>query len=755
MRQLLLAGTAGLLGFAASFAQDEPAAEAAAAVAEDAILVLDASGSMWGQINGVTKIEIARDTIAGLLDDMPAQRHLGLMAYGHNRKGDCNDIELIAKVTDDRDAIRNAVVGLNPKGMTPLSEAVRRAAGELRYTEVKATVILVSDGIETCDVDPCALGDELEAAGVDFTAHVIGFDVAEEAEAKAQLQCLAENTGGRFLLASNADELTSALQETVVDEPPAPEPEPVTTGTLNLRATELKGGPVVESGLAWMVRQAGGGAVLFEQDDSGETVAEVPAGVVDVTATRVSDGLSGTAALEEIRPGQERTITVVLEPEFGASVRAVPEAGADANAEVVVYWEGPNRQGDYVTIAEAGSDANRYLSYTYTNSGNPLKITTPVEPGDYEIRYVLGQPRRVLASIPFAVGAAAATLAAAETVDAGAQFDVDWTGPNGQGDWVTIVAPDAGERAYTSYAYTNNGSPVELKAPLEPGDYELRYVLSGDKVIARRPIAVGAVEATVAAQAEAEVGETITVEWSGPADARDFVTVTLPDDAERKYNDYFYTGRSNDAKLKMPVQAGDYEIRYVQDGNKVLARTPITVVDAAATITPPVGARAGETIVVEWTGPGNVRDFITVVAPDEAERKFTDYFYTGRDNDSKVKMPVAPGTYELRYVLDGTRVIARTAVEVGDVDASVSGPASVAAGSEFDVAFEGPAFQRDLVTITTADAEDRKYSSYRYARNGAPARLKAPDAPGTYELRYVLDGERVIARTAIEVTAAD
>ena len=225
MRRILIAAaSAAALGFASTTAQDADS-EAQPAAQEDAILVLDGSGSMWGQIDGVTKIEIARDTIGGLLDDMPASRRLGLMAYGHNRKGDCTDIELLADVGADRDVIRAAVDAINPKGKTPLSDAVRQAAEQLKYTENKATVILVSDGIETCDIDPCALGEELEANGVDFTAHVIGFDVAREEDARAQLQCLAENTGGRFLEASNADELTAALQETVVEEA-APEPEP-------------------------------------------------------------------------------------------------------------------------------------------------------------------------------------------------------------------------------------------------------------------------------------------------------------------------------------------------------------------------------------------------------------------------------------------------------------------------------------------------------------------------------------------------
>src|SRR3990167_7660594 len=63
------------------------------------ILVLDASGSMWGKVEGKTKIEIARETIAGLMKDWDPAIELGLMAYGHRREGDCKDIELLVPVS--------------------------------------------------------------------------------------------------------------------------------------------------------------------------------------------------------------------------------------------------------------------------------------------------------------------------------------------------------------------------------------------------------------------------------------------------------------------------------------------------------------------------------------------------------------------------------------------------------------------------------------------------------------------------------
>ncbi len=189
-----------------------PMAQAAANEATaQSILVLDASGSMWGQIDGRSKIEIAREAVDGMLDGWRGG-DLGLMAYGHRRKGDCHDIEMLVPVGSvDVSHLRKQIGALQPKGMTPISAAVRAAAEQLRFTEEKATVILVSDGEETCDADPCAVADELEQLGVDFTAHVIGFDIQQGSVAQSQLECLATRTGGRYIAASDARALNEAL----------------------------------------------------------------------------------------------------------------------------------------------------------------------------------------------------------------------------------------------------------------------------------------------------------------------------------------------------------------------------------------------------------------------------------------------------------------------------------------------------------------------------------------------------------------
>ena len=154
-----------VLGMAMVLVSDDSARLAA----DKAIIVLDASGSMWGQIDGKPKLEIARESLRTVLQSVPADLELGFMAYGHREKGNCDDIELIVPpAAGTASAITTAADNLKFLGKTPLTAAVKQAAEALKYTEDKATVILITDGLETCNADPCALGKELEAVGRRF-----------------------------------------------------------------------------------------------------------------------------------------------------------------------------------------------------------------------------------------------------------------------------------------------------------------------------------------------------------------------------------------------------------------------------------------------------------------------------------------------------------------------------------------------------------------------------------------------------------
>ena len=719
----------------------------------DAILVLDASGSMWGQIDGEPKIAIAKSVLADLLSDLPAERRLGLIAYGHNREGDCSDIEELAPVGADRAVIASAVEGITPKGKTPMADSVKLAAEKLSYTEQKATVILISDGIETCEPDPCGVAAALEAAGADFTAHVIGFDVTEENEL-AQLQCIAENTGGQFTSASNASELGEALDATVVA---APEAAPA-QANLYLRATELQGGLLIEDGLNWTVRPSAGGDPVVSEQNAGVVETTIEPGEYDVSVVRASDGLKGEAKGVVIRANAQKTVTIALTFPVEATVRAEPASSGVAGSNVKVYFTGPERQGDYISLAEKGSNDSATKTYQYARQGNPAELRLPVEPGTYELRYVLGRPIRTLASIDFEVTPATATLTAADTAVAGQSVEVTFTGPPpGSGDYITITEPDARENAYKSYAYTAQGSPATIRMPLEPGDYEIRFVQGSTKVLARHAITVTAALATVLAPETALVGETVKVEFTGPPSASgDYITVTTPDAPANKYGDYAYTKQGSPAEIRMPVDPGTYEIRFIQGSKKVIARQSILVEDVASSISAKSEAIAGETIDVEFVGPpAGDGDFITVTAIDAAPGKYGGYAYVKNGSPAEIRMPLDAGDYEIRYVQANKKVIARQAISVVAATATLDAPASALAKSTISVAFTGPpAGSGDYIAVSEIGSGERAYVYYAYVANGSPASLRMPNEPGDFELRFVQGSKKVLVRQPITITPA-
>ncbi|SDD68760.1 vWA domain-containing protein [Aquimonas voraii] len=554
----------------------------AAAAEERVVLVLDASGSMWGQIEGRSKIEIARETVAGLVRDWKPANALGLVAYGHRRKGDCADIEtLIESGPLDADGFLRQVNALNPKGMTPLSAAVVQAAESLRHVEQKATVILVSDGEETCNLDPCQVGRELEAAGVDFTAHVIGFDVANP-QHQAQLRCLAENTGGRYFNARNADELSGALGAVVaVSTEPAPPPasaslesadEAPAAASVSVSFT----GPADRGDFIGLYRAA---AAANESELRYAWVENAEDGRVQV-ATPAEAGryeLRYVSPVRDYAVLAQRPLTVT---DVGAAIEAPAEVSA--GTRLTVRARGPEGSGHWVGFAKVGSAPGAALGYARpTGPESELELMVPAEPGDYELRYVLNESERVLVSRPIKVLAASVYVRGPAEVPAGGSVEVEAAGPIDGSHWIGFAPAGSNAGSYRDYVRPAEGQTrYTLRAPGEPGDYELRYVLNeSEAVAARQPIRVVAAQVRIEAPASAPAGSAVAITVEGPAASGSwigFAPVGAGDGAwEGQYADFDSSPLS--VELTAPEGTGAYEIKLVSSDGKVLARRPITL----------------------------------------------------------------------------------------------------------------------------------------------------------------------------------
>ena len=532
---------------------------------------------------------------------------------------------------------------------------MRFAAERLHYREGKATIILVSDGAESCNADPCALGAELEANGVDLTVHVVGFGLPSATEA-AGLKCLAEATGGEYFSANSASELAAALRQTAAAAVVAAQ-----TAEVLLRATDLAGGPELTTGLGWTVTDAAG-AQVFQKADAGITELTLPPGEYVVRVARTADGMTGQQSLSA-HAGARRTVTIPLELKLDAALVLTPAGQAPAASKVSVQWTGPNRHGDYVTVVKAGATVTEYLDYRETANGNPVSITLPTDPGEYEMRYVLGQPQRVLAAVPLQVVATQASVSGPPTAPAGSRITIMWTGPANPGDWITIVKPDVPYSAYNDY-FDARPENHQLNVPLEPGEYELRYVLAGKNIIARAPIQVVAVAATLQGPEQVAAGAAFKVDWSGPGNASDWITIIAADQPDTAYASYADAPRGNPAALTASETPGHYELRYVLNGKQVIARAPIEVLPVTVTLQAPEGVAAGAAFTVGWDGPNNPGDWVTIVAPDQPDTAYASYADAPRGNPATLNAPATPGHYELRYVRNGRKIVGRKKIEV-------------------------------------------------------------------------------------------
>jgi Ca-activated chloride channel family protein len=498
------------------------------------IIVLDASGSMWGQIDGRAKLEIAREALGSVLSGLDPATEIGLIAYGHREKGSCEDIELVVPpAAGTGQAIIDAANAMKFLGKTPLTEAVRRAAGDLKSSEEKATVILITDGIETCEADPCALGAELEASGVDFTAHVVGFGLTED-EGKA-VACLAENTGGKYIQASDAGALVEALKTTVVvaEPEPVPEPEPapapVAAVEFNLMPTAVyaaEGDPVpAEEGMAWEVH------LINADGTTGERLTTEygdPKLKLDPGTYRLIGKLGEAIAELDVAVAADATATPVLNLNAG---RVLLHPKLDAAA--------PVDDGAAVQMTLPSGDTATYYGDT----------DTVVPAGDLPVRVTIGN---AVAEVVVSVVAgnttemdivAQAGLAAIEgfytpemMIEGGAHAVVVYP--------AKVALDGSRERIETIYG-------AGAQSTLPPGDYVAEVSL--DLAVAETPFTIKGGERTdVKVVLDAGVMAITAPEGSQ--------TVVLPGKADISGNrERLYTGYSAETTLTAP--AGDYLVQ--------------------------------------------------------------------------------------------------------------------------------------------------------------------------------------------------
>ena len=428
---------------------------ALAATMPEAMFVLDASGSMAEDAGGRTKMAAAQAVLAQVVPAVAPEVKLGLAAYGHRRPNDCADIEiLVPPGTEDRAAVLVRIAAMQPQGMTPISAAVTQVADLLKGRAAETTIVLVSDGQETCGGDPCATVQALKAAGVKFVMHVVGFAVTEADQ--AQLECIAQAGGGKYFSAADAAALLAALQ--AVNQEIAQKVEQAKTQVIQ-QATGLGKVRIVLPDGA--LQSLAGYRIVRKISDKVVKEGELPA--ADSTHPLMSGDYALTLlfANPNYQPPTELTAGdfsvakgATTELAFGALVFNVAAELKEAPVEAILVADGAT-----------GREVLRILPH-----GNDYYLFKPkaLPPGTYDVAFLY---RRCETPSPIAQGlAVAAGREAVLTLDSG--FVVSRPNETRVRGW-DLVPAGGGAPALSIRRGFDNEEPLWRPFPVPPGTYDL------------------------------------------------------------------------------------------------------------------------------------------------------------------------------------------------------------------------------------------------------------------------------------------
>jgi Ca-activated chloride channel family protein len=467
-----------------------------------------------------------------------------------------------------------------------------------------------------------------------------------------------------------------------VTQAPAPTPAtPAKEPDEDLAAAAVKAPAEVVAGAAFQVEWTG-------PNNRDDYVTIVPVGARDThyasyAETHRGRSLALTAPTEagdcEVRYVAARSKKVLgrapITVTAATATLSAPEE-APLGSTISVAWTGPNNEADYITVVPQGTPDGRYDNYSETRKGSPLKLELLPEAGDAELRYMTGKGAKVLARRAIKIVKPETSVTGPDEVVAGKVFEATWVGPNNPGDYITIVPKNLPEGRYDNYTETRKGSPLPLTALIQPGDAELRYMTGqGSKVLARHPIRIIAATVALEAPAETVVGAAVPITWTGPDNRGDYITIVRQGTPDGQYARYADTSRGSPANVEAPMDIGPAEIRYVSgQGAKVLARRAITVSAAQVTLRAPTKTAVGSTVAVEWTGPNNRGDYLTIVAKAARDGAAGQTAPTTRGSPANVRAPAQAGAAEIRYMSgQGDRVLGRVDIELTG-EAVASGP---------------------------------------------------------------------------------
>lgn len=174
------------------------------------LLLYDDSQSMLAKWETGTRYEVAKRMVSAILDSLKTTPNLelALRVFGHTKRyppQDCDDTRLeVPFAKNNFDKIKNKLNEIKPSGTTPIARSLEASAGDFSFGNYRNIIILITDGIEECNGDPCAVSAALQKKGIILKPFVIGLGINKDY--LKQFECV-----GNFYDAQNEAQFASAL----------------------------------------------------------------------------------------------------------------------------------------------------------------------------------------------------------------------------------------------------------------------------------------------------------------------------------------------------------------------------------------------------------------------------------------------------------------------------------------------------------------------------------------------------------------
>ena len=431
------------------------------------------------------------------------------------------------------------------------------------------------------------------------------------------------------------------------------------------------------------------------------------------------------------------------ETDCDVSIRFDAPAQVEASYPFKVSFEGPE---GLIGLHPVNGDKYSSLTAAFARDAE-VELLAPSDVGNYELRYTATRGDCVLATATLEVTAIQATLQSPEQIEGGYVFSVDFSGPEGT---IAIFKPEETRfNSFRDYSYYNtNWNNKELRAPSEPGSYEVRYYDKNGGLLTANVLEVVAASVTLTSPESVEAGFSFTIDFVGP---EGIIAIFKPE--ETKYNQFreysYYNTAWNNKELLAPGEPGSYEVRYYDKNEVLLVSNTLEVSTSQATLSTPERVEAGYVFALDFSGPDGI---VAIFQPEETKyNQFREYsYYNTAWNAQELIAPSVAGSYEVRYYDKNEVLLVTNILEVTPTTASLSVPAEVAVGSEFGFEFSGP---DGIIAIfqpsETKYSKFREYGYYNTAWNNIE--LTAPETPGTYEVRYYDKNEGLMVSQTITV----